>query len=190
MGLFSRHKLFISYFLLFILVSMRDNVRWSICIMLIFIAFPSLVTSQWPFLKRQLDQNSMSRLSGMDHIEAWGKRMLLACSRDAGGWYKLLQIIENLSSYTSRFICDLLGMSAVKRSWPWPLAGRLFHCLCLRGTCYPEKDASGASGTIEQSIRRARGQARVWILLYNLHHRIMLSYEPRIVIRHIKKIDI
>ena len=27
-------------------------------------------------------------------------------------------------------------------------------------------------GTMEQSIRRARGQARMWILLYSLHHRI------------------
>ena len=35
----------------------------------------------------------------MDDIEAWGKQPLLACSRNAGGWYKLLQIMENLSSY-------------------------------------------------------------------------------------------
>ena len=27
-------------------------------------------------------------------------------------------------------------------------------------------------GTLEQSIRRARGQARIWIVLYSLHHRI------------------
>ena len=29
-------------------------------------------------------------------------------------------------------------------------------------------------GTMEQSIRWARGQARVWILLYSLHHKIRL----------------
>ena len=83
-----------------------------------------------------------------------------------------LQIIENLSSYKSRFICDLLGMRAVERSYPRPLAGRLFHRLCLRGSYYRNKDASGAIGAREQSIRRARGQAWVWILLYSLHHRI------------------
>ena len=32
-----------------------------------------------------------------DDIEAWVKWALLACSRNAGAWYKLLQIIENLS---------------------------------------------------------------------------------------------
>ena len=29
-----------------------------------------------------------------DHIEAWGKRMLLACSRNAGSWYKLYNLLK------------------------------------------------------------------------------------------------
>ena len=33
-------------------------------------------------------------------------------------------------------------------------------------------------GTMEQSIRRARGQALVWILLYSLHHRIRTIVQP------------
>ena len=52
----------------------------------------------------------------MDDIETWGKRLLLAWSKNAGRWYKLSQIIENLSSHTSRFICDLSGMREVERS--------------------------------------------------------------------------
>ena len=44
-------------------------------------------------------------------------------------------------------------------------------------------------GTMEQSIRRARRQALVWILLYSLHHRIRgLAYSPKIVICYIKEI--
>ena len=34
-------------------------------------------------------------------------------------------------------------------------------------------------GTMEQSIRRARGQALVWILLYSLHHRIRTIVQPQ-----------
>ena len=33
-------------------------------------------------------------------------------------------------------------------------------------------------GTMEQSIRRARGQALVWILFYSLHHRIRTIVQP------------
>ena len=33
-------------------------------------------------------------------------------------------------------------------------------------------------GTTEQSIRRARRQVRVWILLYSLHHRIRAIVQP------------
>ena len=33
-------------------------------------------------------------------------------------------------------------------------------------------------GTMEQSIRRARGQALLWILLYSLHHRIRAIVQP------------
>ena len=80
----------------------------------------------------------------MDDIEAWETRPLLACNRNTGGWHKLLQVIENLSSYTSWFICALLGMHAVERSYPRPLTGRLFNSLCLHALWYRDKDASGA----------------------------------------------
>ena len=86
-----------------------------------------------------------------------GKRPLLAWCRNGDGWYKLLQIIENLSSYTKRFICDLLRMDAVERSYPRQLAGRLFYRLCLRSLCYRNKDASGASrdyGAVYQASTR------------------------------------
>ena len=111
--------------------------------------------------------------------EAWGIRPLLACSRNAGGWYNLLQTIENLSSYTSRFICDPLGMRAVERSYLRPLAGRLFYRLCLRAYAIATKMQAVQVGTMEQSIRQARGQARVWILLYSIHHRIRAMVQPQ-----------
>ena len=53
------------------------------------------------------------------------------------------KIIENLPSYTNPCICDLLGMRAVERSYPKPLAGRQFYRPCPRGLCYRDKDASG-----------------------------------------------
>ena len=84
---------------------------------------------------------------------------------------------QNLSSHTSRFICDLLGMRVVERSCPRPLAGRLFYRLCLRGLSYRDKDAVQV-GTMEQSIRRARGHARVWIHLHSLHHRVRAIIQP------------
>ena len=55
------------------------------------------------------------------------------------------KLSKNLSSQTSRFICDILGMCAVERSYPRPLIGRLFYRLCLRGLSYRDEDASGAS---------------------------------------------
>ena len=88
-----------------------------------------MATSQWHFEKgNQIKFRCCVCLTytmRMDDIEAWGKRLLLVCSRNAGGWYKLLQIIENLPSHTSRFICDL-GVRAVERSYARPLADRLF----------------------------------------------------------------
>ena len=110
-----------------------------------------LITSYIPvkLWKWQLDQNLMSRLPGPCNVHGWhrglGKTTVLACSRDARDWCKLLQIIENLSSYKNRCICDFLGLRVVERSYPRPLAGRQFYCLCLRGLCYRDKDASSAS---------------------------------------------
>ena len=111
--------------------------------------FRSTVTSQWHFEKGNYTKTRcrvcLIFAMCVDGIKAWRKRPLLACSMNAGVWYKLLQIIENLSSYTSRLICVLLAMRAVERSNPRPLASRLFYRLCLRGLCYCHKDASGAS---------------------------------------------
>ena len=90
----------------------------------------------------------------MDDIEAWGKRLLLACIKGAGDWYKALHIIENLSSQTNRYI---LVMRAFEWSYPRPLAGRLVYRFHLWGTTYPEKKSSGVSwdyGAIYQGSTR------------------------------------
>ena len=139
MGLFFRHELFIFYFFAFYPTFIREVVDMN------YANFFCLIYAIC-----------------MDDSEAWGKRPLLAWCRNGDGWYKLLQIIENLSSYTNRFHCDLLGMGAVERSYPRPLAGRLFYRLCLRSLCYRNKDASDASrdcGTVYQA--RSRPSANV-----------------------------
>ena len=161
MGLCFRHKLYILYISWFILVFIRDIRE---------VVNRNYANSYWISITRyipvtlwkgQLDQNPMSRLSDLCNVRGWhrdmGKRPLLACSRNAGGCCKLLQSIENLSSYTNRFICDLPGMRAVERSCPIPLAGRLFYRLCLRGLRYHDKDASGTSrdyGALYQASTR------------------------------------
>ena len=70
--------------------------------------------------KGQPDQNSMSRLSDLCNVHGWHrgteKRPLLACIGNAGGQFKPLWIIENLSSRTSRFICDPRGCAQSKEA--------------------------------------------------------------------------
>ena len=163
MGLFFRHILFIVYFLSFILVFIRDihevvNMNYAHFYWISITGY--IKVTLW---KGQLDQTPMSRLSDLWNVHGWhrvmGKRPLLAYSRNAGRWYELLQIIEKLSSHTSRFICNLLGMHAVERSYPRPLVGRLFYRLCLRGLSYRDKDTSGASreyGAVYQAEHAAK----------------------------------
>ena len=108
----------------------------------------------------------------VDDIEAWEKRLVLACCRNAGGWYKLLQFIENLSSYTGRLICDTWGCAHSKEAIQdhWLVDNSTVSAF---GACAIVTKMRGVQfGTMEQSIRRARRQARLKILLYSLHHRI------------------
>ena len=177
MGLFFRHKLFIVYISWFILVFIRDihevvNMNYADFHWISITRYIPVTLWKW-----QLDQNSMSRLSYLCNVHGWhrdmGKRPLLTCSRNAGGWYKLLQMIENLSSYTNRFICDLLGMCTVERSYPRQLAGRLFYRLCLRGLRYHDKDASGASRDYRAVYQAStRQRASVDTCKSSLQHRI------------------
>ena len=71
-------------------------------------------------------------------------------------YYKLSNTCHDT---TSRFICDLLGMRAVERSYPRQLTGRLFYRLCLHGLSCHNKESSGASRDYGV-VRRARGQAK------------------------------
>ena len=64
------------------------------------------------------------------------------------------------------------GMLAVERSYPGPLAGRLFYRLCLLSLCYPVRDANGASrdyGAVHQTSMQPSASVDT---LYSLHHRI------------------
>ena len=130
--------------------------------------------------KRQLDQNPILGVPELCNVRGWhqdiGKRPLLACSRNAGGWYKLFQIIENLSSCTSRCICDLLGMRAVERTYPRLVDNSTASAFGAYAVM--TKMQAVQVGTMEQSIRRAGGQALVWILLYSLHHKIRAIVPP------------
>ena len=167
--------------------------RWPMWIMLFFIGFRSLVISQWHFENgHQIKTRCRVCLiyaMCKDDIEAWWKRPSLACSRNAGCWYKLLQIIENLSSYTNQFICDLLGMRAVERSYTRPLAGRLFYRLCLRGLCCRDKDVSSTSwdyGAVYQAKHAAKREWGYFCTASNTESGP--SYKSRIVIYHIKEV--
>ena len=191
MGLFFRRRLFIFYILRFILVFIRDthevvNIDYANFYWISITRY--IPVTLW---NGQLDQNPMSRLCDLCNVHGWhrdmGKRPLLVCSRNAGGWYKQLQIIGNVSSYTNRFICDLLGMRTFERSYPRPLAGRLFYRLCLRGSRCHDKDASGVRRAyyMEQSIRRARGKRERGTASIT---ESWPSYKPRITIWHFKEI--
>ena len=157
-----------------------------------FIGFRPLVTSQGHW-KGQLDQNPVPRLANLCNVHGWhrgmGKLPLLACSRNVGGWCKLLQIIKNLSSYTSRFICDFPGMLALERNYPRQLTGRLFYRLCLHGLSYRDKESNGASqnyGVVYQASTRpsAKGNTFVQPPSQNQGYRT----KPMIAICHIKEI--
>ena len=137
-------------------------VRWSIWIMLIFIGFRSQVTSQWHFEKgnqiktrcrvcltyamwwvisRHRENDRYWRVVGMQAVDI--------------NYYKLAEIC--LHAKIDAFVTDLLGMRAVERGYPRPLVGRQFYRLCLRGLCYRDKDASGASrdfGAVYQASTR------------------------------------
>ena len=130
--------------------------------------------------KGQLDQNPMSRQSKLCCVYglhgAMGETTVIGvCSIGAGGWYKVLQIIENLSSPTSRFICKIVGMRTVERSHPRPLAGVVSD---LWAKPPNTKMQAAQVGTKEQSITRSRGRVRAWILLYNFHHPIRAIVQP------------
>ena len=125
----------------------------------------------------------------VDDIETYrGKRPLLACNRNAGGWYKLLQIIENLSSCINRCIsaCAFLtswgcaqSKEAIHDHWLVDNStASAFGAYAITIAAITTKMQAVQVGTMEQSIRRARRQALLWILLYSLHHRIRAIVQP------------
>ena len=187
MGLFFSTQ--IIYILFFVAYHNFRTWHTWVCIMHL---FKTLIIGYNPVTLwiRQLDLNPMSRLSDqwVDDIEAREKRRSLACSRSAGGWYKLFEIIENLSPYTSRIVCGL-GMLAVERSYPIPLVGRLFYRLCIRGVCYRDKDACGASRALWSSLpgkHAAKRECGYFCTACSTESG--LPYKPRIAICHIKGI--
>ena len=139
--------------------------------------------------KWQLDQNPISRLPELCNVRVWHRDIGETTVRNADDWYKLLQIIENLSSCTSRCICDLLGMREVERSYPRPPDGRQFYRLCLRGLCYHDKDASRYKSGLWSSLSGEQAAKR-WCGYFCTAciTKSGLSYSPKIVICHIKEI--
>ena len=58
---------------------------------------------------------------------------------------KVLQITENLSSLSTRFINDVfMDVARSERSCPGPLASRVFHSLLFGGLAYRSGEPSGA----------------------------------------------
>ena len=103
----------------------------------------------------------------MDDFETWGKRPLLAYSKSAGGWYKLLQnylkpviIHKSMHLWPTSWGCAQ-SKEAIQDNWlvdnPTVSAFEAYAIVT--------KIQAVQVGTIEQSIRRACDQALVWILL-------------------------
>ena len=108
--------------------------------------FRALVTFQWHFEKDNYTK-IRTRVRPTyavytDYIEAWGKRLLLACTEGAGGWYETLQIIWNLLLHTFRFFCDPQGYAQSRELSK--TTGWLFSRLLFRGLTYRHKAESGA----------------------------------------------
>ena len=97
---------------------------------------------------------------------------------NSDGWYKLLQIIENMSSCKNRAFVTSWGCAQCKEAIQ-------DHWLVDNSIASPfgayaivTKMQAVQVGALEQSIRRTRGQVPVWILLYSLHHRIRDIVQP------------
>ena len=81
------------------------------------------------------------------------------------------------------------------RSYPIPLAGRLFYRLCLWVLGYHDKNASGASrdyGTVYQASTRPRAGVDTFVQppSQNRAPESGLLYKSSIVIFHIKEITV
>ena len=141
-----------------------------------FIRYRSLVKSQWYFEKSNSSKTRcrvcLAHAMCIDDIQAWGKRPLLTCSRNAGGWYKLLQIIEKLSSYVSLSFVTFWGCDQSKEALQDHWLVDYSTVSAFGAYAIVTKMQAVQVGIRKQSFRRARGQARVWIHLYILHHRI------------------
>ena len=168
-------------------------VRWSIWNMLFFIGFRSLVTSQWYFEKVNYikTQCPVCLINAMrkDDIKAWGKRRYWRVIGMQEVGIKLLKLAKTchhtqLDSFVPFWGCAqskeaiqghwLIDYSTVSAFWVYAIE-RKMQALQV--------------GTMEQSIRQARGQAWVWeYFSAALITESGLSYKPRIVICHIKEI--
>ena len=100
------------------------------------------------------------------------KRPLLASSRNVGGWYKLSKLSKTCHHTQVGSFVPSRGCAQSKEAIQ-------DHWLVDNSTvsafgAYADETTMQAVqvGTMEQSIRRARDQARVWILLNSLHHTI------------------
>ena len=159
--------------------------RWSIWSMLIFVGFRSLVTSQWHFEKdNQIKTRCrvcLTNLMCMDDIETWGKRPLLACSRNAGDWYKLLKLSKTCQhTQLDSYVPSCMGMRAVDRSYPRPLPSGL---MLSRQRCKRCKSGLSSSLSGEHAANRECGYFCTASIT-----ELGLSYKPGMVTYHIKEI--
>ena len=124
----------------------------------------------------------MLRLSDLCNVRGWNRENDHYW-REVGmqavdiNYYKLSEICH----YTKieAFVTSCF-MRAVERGYLRPLAGRHFYRLCLRGLCYPDKDASGASrdfGAVNQASTRPSASVDTFVQLV-LRHRIRTIVQP------------
>ena len=136
--------------------------------------------------------------SSFDTLHAWGEHYELCYFLlDFDGWLHLTDILKRATwlkpdvAFVWPMQCAWMaskhmggggrvgfgwGGGPVDKSYPRPLAGRLFSRVGLRGKIFHQKRHKRRKLT--QSIRRTRGQAWVWILLKSPHPRIRAFVPP------------
>ena len=145
--------------------------------------------------KGQLDKNPMPRLSDQCNVHRWHRSMgittLLGCNRNAGGWYKLLISSKTCHHTQVDSFVPSGGCAQSKEASQDHWLVDYSTVSAFGAYAIETKMQAVQVGTMEQSIRQARGQARMWILFIMCTALITesgLSYTPMIVICHIKEI--
>ena len=133
--------------------------------------------------KWQLDQNPISRLPDLCNVRGWHRDIV----ENDRYWRVVGMQAVGINYYKLSKTCHHAQIDAFLTSWGCAQSKEPIqdHWLVDNSTAsafgayaFTTKMQAVQVGTMEQSIRRARRQALLWILLYSLHHRIRAIVQP------------